>query len=81
MPAELDRIDLKMLRLLQKNGRLSNAELADQVGGAGGDGARGGIGGDGSATSGGVGGAGGAACSPSGVFFASASASSFALTV
>ncbi|MFX8370057.1 AsnC family transcriptional regulator, partial [Acinetobacter baumannii] len=32
MPAELDRIDLKMLRLLQKNGRLSNAELADQVG-------------------------------------------------
>lgn len=32
MPSELDPIDLKMLRLLQKNGRLSNAELADQVG-------------------------------------------------
>ncbi|MGY3441952.1 MULTISPECIES: Lrp/AsnC family transcriptional regulator [unclassified Bradyrhizobium] len=32
MTARLDRIDLKMLRLLQKNGRLSNAELADQVG-------------------------------------------------
>lgn len=32
MPTELDSIDLKMLRLLQKNGRLSNAELADQVG-------------------------------------------------
>jgi Lrp/AsnC family leucine-responsive transcriptional regulator len=31
MPAELDPIDLKMLRLLQKNGRLSNAELAQQV--------------------------------------------------
>jgi Lrp/AsnC family transcriptional regulator, leucine-responsive regulatory protein len=32
MPTELDSIDFKMLRLLQKNGRLSNAELADQVG-------------------------------------------------
>jgi Lrp/AsnC family leucine-responsive transcriptional regulator len=31
MPAELDPIDLKMLRLLQKNGRLSNAELAQMV--------------------------------------------------
>ncbi|HEY0121674.1 MAG TPA: Lrp/AsnC ligand binding domain-containing protein [Rhizobium sp.] len=31
MPSELDRIDLKMLRLLQKNGRLSNAELAQLV--------------------------------------------------
>ena len=31
MPAELDAIDLKMLRLLQKNGRLSNAELAQSV--------------------------------------------------
>jgi Lrp/AsnC family leucine-responsive transcriptional regulator len=31
MPAELDAIDLKMLRLLQKNGRLSNAELAQLV--------------------------------------------------
>lgn len=31
MPVELDAIDLKMLRLLQKNGRLSNAELAQQV--------------------------------------------------
>jgi Lrp/AsnC family leucine-responsive transcriptional regulator len=28
MPAELDRIDLKILRLLQGDGRLSNAELA-----------------------------------------------------
>ena len=28
----LDRIDLKMLRLLQNNGRLSNAELAETVG-------------------------------------------------
>ncbi|TWD55302.1 AsnC family transcriptional regulator [Agrobacterium vitis] len=27
----LDRIDLKIMRLLQKNGRLSNAELAEQV--------------------------------------------------
>ena len=32
MSDRLDRIDLKMLRLLQNNGRLSNAELADQVG-------------------------------------------------
>ena len=32
MLTELDPIDLKMLRLLQKNGRLSNAELADLVG-------------------------------------------------
>ncbi|NTF90160.1 AsnC family transcriptional regulator [Agrobacterium rhizogenes] len=31
MATELDRIDLKMLRLLQKNGRLSNAELAQLV--------------------------------------------------
>ncbi|MBB3609510.1 MAG: Lrp/AsnC ligand binding domain-containing protein [Rhizobium sp.] len=31
MQSELDRIDLKMLRLLQKNGRLSNAELAQLV--------------------------------------------------
>ncbi|QND45708.1 winged helix-turn-helix transcriptional regulator (plasmid) [Rhizobium lusitanum] len=31
MASELDRIDLKMLRLLQKNGRLSNAELAQSV--------------------------------------------------
>lgn len=31
MSSELDRIDLKMLRLLQKNGRLSNAELAQLV--------------------------------------------------
>ncbi len=31
MPSELDRIDLKILRLLQKNGRLSNAELAQMV--------------------------------------------------
>jgi Lrp/AsnC family leucine-responsive transcriptional regulator len=28
----LDRTDLRMLRLLQNNGRLSNAELADKVG-------------------------------------------------
>ena len=28
MPSELDRIDLKLLRLLQGDGRLSNAELA-----------------------------------------------------
>jgi Lrp/AsnC family transcriptional regulator, leucine-responsive regulatory protein len=27
----LDRIDLKIMRLLQKNGRLSNAELAEKV--------------------------------------------------
>jgi Lrp/AsnC family leucine-responsive transcriptional regulator len=31
MTTELDRIDLKMLRLLQRNGRLSNAELAKSV--------------------------------------------------
>jgi len=30
--SDLDRTDLKMLRLLQNNGRLSNAELADAVG-------------------------------------------------
>ena len=29
---DLDRIDIKMLRLLQDNGRLTNAELADKVG-------------------------------------------------
>src|SRR4029077_7226093 len=32
MSSRLDRVDLKMLRLLQNSGRLSNAELADQVG-------------------------------------------------
>jgi Lrp/AsnC family transcriptional regulator, leucine-responsive regulatory protein len=32
MPTRLDRTDLKMLRLLQNNGRLSNAELAEEVG-------------------------------------------------
>lgn len=31
MTSELDRIDLKMLRLLQNNGRLSNADLAQMV--------------------------------------------------
>ncbi|RWK64856.1 Lrp/AsnC ligand binding domain-containing protein [Mesorhizobium sp.] len=31
MRAPLDRIDLKMLRLLQDNGRLTNAELAQAV--------------------------------------------------
>lgn len=31
MIAELDKIDLKILRLLQKDGRLSNAELAQRV--------------------------------------------------
>jgi Lrp/AsnC family leucine-responsive transcriptional regulator len=31
MALELDRIDLKMLRLLQGNGRLSNSELAQMV--------------------------------------------------
>jgi len=31
MTAELDKIDLKILRLLQKDGRLSNAELAQRV--------------------------------------------------
>lgn len=30
-PSGLDRIGLKMLRLLQENGRLTNAELAQQV--------------------------------------------------
>lgn len=32
MTGELDRIDVKLLRLLQTNGRLANAELADKVG-------------------------------------------------
>jgi Lrp/AsnC family leucine-responsive transcriptional regulator len=32
MTVGLDRIDLKMLRLLHNNGRLSNAELAEMVG-------------------------------------------------
>jgi Lrp/AsnC family transcriptional regulator, leucine-responsive regulatory protein len=32
MTSDLDRIDLKILRLLQKNGRLSNAELAEKAG-------------------------------------------------
>jgi Lrp/AsnC family leucine-responsive transcriptional regulator len=32
MPAELDPIDFEMLRLLQMDGRMSNAELAQQVG-------------------------------------------------
>jgi Lrp/AsnC family transcriptional regulator, leucine-responsive regulatory protein len=32
MAPKLDRTDLKMLRLLQNNGRLSNAELAEEVG-------------------------------------------------
>jgi len=32
MAGRLDRTDLKMLRLLQNNGRLSNAELAEMVG-------------------------------------------------
>jgi Lrp/AsnC family transcriptional regulator, leucine-responsive regulatory protein len=32
MTGQLDRIDLKILRLLQNNGRLSNAELAETVG-------------------------------------------------
>ena len=31
-PSDLDRIGLKMLRLLQANGRLTNAELAEKVG-------------------------------------------------
>jgi Lrp/AsnC family transcriptional regulator, leucine-responsive regulatory protein len=31
MPPELDRIDLKLLRLLQGDGRLSNAELAQRT--------------------------------------------------
>lgn len=29
---QLDRIDLRMLRLLQRDGRISNAELAEKVG-------------------------------------------------
>ena len=32
MTGRLDRIDLKLLRLLQNNGRLSNAELAGMAG-------------------------------------------------
>ena len=32
MAGPLDRIDLKILRLLQNSGRLSNAELAETVG-------------------------------------------------
>jgi Lrp/AsnC family transcriptional regulator, leucine-responsive regulatory protein len=32
MSARLDRIDLKILRLLQNSGRLTNAELAEMVG-------------------------------------------------
>ena len=32
MTARLDRTDLKILRLLQNNGRLANAELAEKVG-------------------------------------------------
>ena len=32
MPGALDRIDLKILRLLQNQGRLSNAELAEKAG-------------------------------------------------
>src|SRR6185312_2276918 len=32
MASRLDRIDLKMLRLLQNSGRLTNAELAEMVG-------------------------------------------------
>ncbi|MFT3778669.1 MAG: winged helix-turn-helix transcriptional regulator [Ottowia sp.] len=31
-PAELDRIDLRILRLLQQDGRISNQKLADSVG-------------------------------------------------
>lgn len=31
MPTELDRVDRKMLKLLQADGRLSNADLAQQV--------------------------------------------------
>jgi len=31
MPEQIDRIGLKMLRLLQDNGRLTNAELAQLV--------------------------------------------------
>jgi|SRR5690242_17261731 Lrp/AsnC family leucine-responsive transcriptional regulator len=32
MPGALDRVDLKILRLLQNQGRLSNAELAEKAG-------------------------------------------------
>ena len=32
MPCRLDRIDLKILRLLQNDGRLTNAELAETAG-------------------------------------------------
>ena len=32
MSAELDRIDLKILRLLQVDGRMANAEIAERVG-------------------------------------------------
>ena len=32
MSSRLDRVDLKMLRLLQNSGRLTNAELAEMVG-------------------------------------------------
>src|SRR4029078_12012512 len=32
MSSRLDRVDLKMLRLLQSSGRLTNAELAEMVG-------------------------------------------------
>jgi len=31
MPGELDRVDLKILRALQQNGRISNADLAKKV--------------------------------------------------
>ena len=31
-PAKLDRIDLKILTELQKNGRITNVDLADAVG-------------------------------------------------
>ena len=31
-PPELDKTDLKILDALQKNGRITNAELADKVG-------------------------------------------------
>ncbi|WGF89369.1 Lrp/AsnC family transcriptional regulator [Marinivivus vitaminiproducens] len=32
MPTQLDRIDRRILRALQRDGRLSNVELADEVG-------------------------------------------------
>ena len=32
VPGRLDRVDIKMLRLLQNSGRLSNAELAERAG-------------------------------------------------